>query len=199
MCRENDWDLSSWDICNGVSCGGSANTENGGADPLAALKTFAASGSADRPSLMVLKNFHRFLGNAEIVQTLAEQIQSGKHTRNFYVILSPKTDIPIELEKLFVVLEHRLPGKEQLEAIARGITEGDELPADSELTQVLDAASGLTRYEAENAFSLSIIREGQINPSTVQAIEKPDSEKVRACSHFTRVNPDLSSSAAWTR
>jgi hypothetical protein len=39
--------------------------------------------------------------------------------------------IPTELEKQFVVLEHQLPGREQLEAIARGIaTEGDELPED---------------------------------------------------------------------
>ncbi len=126
---------------------------------------------------MVLKNFHRFLGNAEIVQTLAEQIQLGKHTRNFYVILSPQTEIPIELEKLFVVLEHRLPNKEQLEAIARGITEGDELPGSNELGKVLDAASGLTRYEAENAFSLSIIREGQIKPSTVQQLKSQTLKK----------------------
>ncbi len=43
LCRENDWDLSSWDICNGVSHGSSADTEQDGSDPLAALKTFAAS------------------------------------------------------------------------------------------------------------------------------------------------------------
>ena len=98
-------------------------------------------------------------------------MQAGKHTRNYYVVLSPKAEGKIELEKLYVVWEHRLPSKEQLEEIACGITEESELPAGTELHQVLDAASGLTRYEAENTFGLSIIREGQIRPATVQQMK----------------------------
>ena len=53
-------------------------------------------------------------------------------------------------------LEHDLPGRDQLEQIARGIaTEEGELPEGDGLTAVLDAAAGLTRFEAEDAFSLS--------------------------------------------
>src|SRR5690606_13612991 len=32
---------------------------------------------------------------------------------------------------------------------------------------VLDASSGLTRYEAENAYSLSLVRHGSIEPSAI--------------------------------
>jgi hypothetical protein len=112
------------------------------------------------------------------VQTVAEQIQRGKHTRNFIVVLSPQTEIPIELEKLFVILEHRLPTEDKLEEIARGIaTEEDELPGSTELRSVLEAACGLTRYEAENAFSLSIVREGKINAQTVQQLKSQTLKK----------------------
>ena len=91
------------------------------------------------------------------MQALARQIALGKQNRTFVVILSPVVPIPIELEKLFVVIEHELPGREQLEEIARGVaTEDGELPDGPELDSVLDAAAGLTRYEAENAFSLSL-------------------------------------------
>ncbi len=107
----------------------------------------------DGTAILVLQNFHRFLQSAEIVQALARQTTLGKQNRTFVVILSPVVQIPIELEKLFVVLEHELPSREQLAEIARGIaTEDEELPDGSELETVLDAAAGLTRHEAENAF-----------------------------------------------
>ena len=64
---------------------------------------------------------------------------------------------------MFVVIEHDLPNRQQLEEIARGIaTEDGELPAGADLQMVLDAASGLTRMEAENAFSLSLVRKQRI-------------------------------------
>ncbi len=50
------------------------------------------------------------------------------------------------------------PDREQLEQIARGIaTEPGELPDEAGLAAVLDSAAGLTRYEAEGAFSLSLL------------------------------------------
>src|SRR6185369_4100305 len=52
---------------------------------------------------------------------------------------------------------------EQLTEIARGIaTDEGELPSGVELDRVLDAAAGLTRYEAEGAFSLSLVRHGRL-------------------------------------
>ncbi|QDT87402.1 AAA family ATPase [Gimesia chilikensis] len=84
------------------------------------------------------------------------------------IIIAPVVYLPAELEKLFVVLEHYLPGREQLAEIAREIaTEPGELPADPELAAVLDAASGLSRFEAEGAFSLSLVREGRISPEAI--------------------------------
>ena len=65
----------------------------------------------------------------------------------------------VELEKPFVVLEHDLPGRDQIASIAHGVaTEPGELPEGAGLAAVLDAAAGLTRVEAENAFALSLVR-----------------------------------------
>ena len=122
----------------------------------------------DSSALLVLPNFHRFLQSAEIVQALAHQIQQGKENRTFIVILSPVVQIPVELEKQFVVIEHDLPDRPQLEQIARGIaTESDELPEGEDLLKLIDAAAGLTRFEAEGAFSLSLVREGKLTPQTI--------------------------------
>ena len=102
----------------------------------------------------------------------------GKQNRTFIVILSPVVQIPAELEKQFVVIEHELPGREQLTEIARGIaTEQGELPADLELERVLDAAAGLTRYEAEGAFSLSLVRHGKLRADVALGTEVPDAKE----------------------
>ena len=62
------------------------------------------------------------------------------------------------MEKAFTVVEHELPGRTQLEEIARGVaTEPGELPAGAELDRLLDAAAGLTRIKAENAFGPCVV------------------------------------------
>ena len=114
-------------------------------------------------TLVVLVNFHRFLQSAEVVQALARQVVEGKQTRTIFLVLAPVVRIPIELEKLFTVVEHELPDREQLAEIARGVaTEPEELPEGAEFERMLDAASGLTRYEAESAFSLGLVRERRL-------------------------------------
>ena len=167
LCAEQNWQLATWNIDTGLAIGQSGDNEQTPTDPLAAIRMLR-SATGDTATLLVLSNFHRFLNSAEIVQALAEQLVAGKQTRAFVVVLAPVVQIPIELEKLFVVLEHQLPDREQLHEIATGIAaEDDELPTGSELDTVLDAASGLTRYEAENAFSLSLIRHGRITSEAV--------------------------------
>ena len=170
LCHEENWRLASWDIDRGLRLPGQppGSTAASGGDPLAAIRALNSLAGDDTSVLLVLPNFHRLLNSAEVVQALAHQIVSGKQNRTFLVVLSAIVQVPVELEKLFVVLDHDLPSREQLEQIARGIASGDgELPSGSELQTVLDAASGLTRYEAEGAFSLSVARHGRITNETL--------------------------------
>ena len=167
LCRAENWRLATWDIDRGLSVAGQ-EAETSGADPLSAIRAVSALADPKGTALLVLDNFHRFLNSAEVVQALVRQIASGKQNRTFLLVLSPVVQIPIELEKLFVVLEHELPDRDQLEAIARGTaTEPDDLPGDADLDQIIDAASGLTRYEAEGAFSLSIARHGRLSADVI--------------------------------
>lgn len=169
VCQTEQWRLATWDIDAGLSVGGAATDSAAtGQDPLAAIRTLGTLASPDGTAVLVLQNFHRFLQSAEIVQALVRQIMTGKQSRTFIVILAPVVQIPVELDKLFVVIEHELPGRVQLAEIARGIgTEPGELPDGPQLETLLDAASGLTRHEAEAAFSLSLVRHARIAPDAV--------------------------------
>ena len=144
------------------------DVDTGGSDPLAAIRAVNSLATPEGTAILVLQNFHRFLQSAEIVQSLVQQIIAGKQNRTFVVILAPVVQIPIELEKLMIVIEHELPSREQLAEIARGVaTEAGELPDDADMAAVLDAAAGLTRYEAEGAFSLALVRQGRLRPQEI--------------------------------
>lgn len=169
MCRENNWRLATWDIDQGLRVLGGENLDvDQGADPLSAIRAMRALASDDTAAIVVLRNFHRFLNSAEIIQALARQIAEGRNSRTIYLILSPVVQLPIELEKMFVVVEHPMPTRQQLLEIAEGVaTEDGELPAGEELEAVLDAAMGLTRLEVENAFGLSLVRNQAIRPDSI--------------------------------
>jgi len=163
LCQTESWQFGHWDIDQGLRVAGQAVED--GQDPLSAVKSAAAMG--EEASILVLENFHRFLGSPEIIQALASQLHAGKQTSSIIVVLAPVVELPPELEKMFIAIEHSLPGRDQLREIAEatGVEQG-ELPEGRELEQVLDAASGLTRSEAESAFSLSLVRHGKITPET---------------------------------
>jgi hypothetical protein len=171
LCQQQSWSLATWDIGAGLQHPDTTHEDETAAttqDPVAAIRAINALATPDGAALLVLQNFHRFLGSAEIVQEVARQIARGKQNRTFLVVLAPLVQIPAELERLFIVVDHELPDRTQLEHIARGIaTEEGELPAGLELANVLDAAAGLTRFEAEGALSLSLIRYGRLEPSAI--------------------------------
>lgn len=175
LCHEQRWSLATWDVDRGLSIRGETDTTTALAsttDPLAAIKTLGTLGSPDGAVLLVMRNFHRFLGSPEIIQALDSQLAAGRQTRAILVVLAPVVQIPIELEKTFVVLEHDLPDHRQLAMIASGIaTEQGDFAGGDELRAVLDAAAGLTRREAEDAFSLSPVRHNQLAPDVLWEIK----------------------------
>jgi hypothetical protein len=166
LCRERQWQLARWNLETGLDVAGETAAESVG-DPLSAVRWAERLATPEGAGLLVLENFHRFLGSAEIVQALARQIELGKRLRTCVVVLAPQTALPIELQKLFVTLVHPLPDRGQLEQVLRELAAEEEIPAGARLVELLDAAAGLSRYEAEGAFSLSLIRQGTLEPETI--------------------------------
>lgn len=168
LCREQSWQLGQWNIDQGLRTGVALIEE--ASDPLSAVKSAGRIGEGT--SILVLENFHRFLALPDIVHALAGQLHAGKQTRSIIIVVAPVLELPPELEKRFVVVEHALPDRDQLRKIAEelAIDEG-ELPEAAELDQLIDAASGMTRSEAESAYSLSLVRSGRLLPTTVRDLK----------------------------
>lgn len=162
LARERDLVLLRWNLDAGL-VGVTGETEVGAArDPVSAVRALQSL-TDERSTLLMLENFHRFIDSPEICQALQTQLLLGKQWGRHIVVLSPVVKLPAELERQFVVLRHPLPTKEQLREIAASlVSEDDALLTDSAAHQLIDAASGLTRAEAESAFSLSLVRHGHL-------------------------------------
>jgi hypothetical protein len=175
LCRRENWRLGVWNCDSGVqfpiqqiAIPGVTETQ----DPLAVVRALPQVAQGAGSTIMLFENLHRFLGSVELIQAVSRQIHAGKHNRVFLVVLAPVTQIPAELDKLFVTVDHELPDHAQLEEIARGVaTQDGELPNDEDLAQVIEGAAGLTGSEAENAYSLSLVRHGTLKAETLWEIK----------------------------
>jgi hypothetical protein len=181
LCRAESWRLGTWDCDRGmtfpfepIQMPGVTDSQ----DPLAVVRSLPQIANGSGTTLVAFENLHRFLGAPDIIQALSRQLHAGKQTRCFVVVLAPDIQIPVELEKLFTVVDHELPGQAQLEKIAREIaTQENELPEGDDLTRVIEAAKGLTASEAENAYSLALVRHGTLEPETLWEIKSQQLKK----------------------
>jgi hypothetical protein len=171
LARRKKWKLAVWDVAAGlrIPADGTFHGEAMPGDPLAVLRAVPSLADDKGTALVLLHNFHKFFNNPEAIQTAFGQLVAGKQQRTFLVVLAAVVQIPVELEKLFVVLEHSLPDRGQLERIASELTSDkpEDMPKGNDLQRVLDAATGLTRYECEGAFALSLSRHNSIRPDVV--------------------------------
>ncbi|MDP2663656.1 MAG: AAA family ATPase [Dehalococcoidia bacterium] len=142
---------------------------DGETDPLAAIqKVMGAEG------VFTLVNFHRFLEDPEMVQTIKDVIQVGKSAGQTLVLVSNIWKIPEELTDDLSRLDFELPGRDLLEERIDYVLDGAEgtpRPSEAETNRIVEASMGMTTWEAENAFSLAIIQSGVIDPEVV-AMEK---------------------------
>ncbi len=168
LCRAENWSLMTWDVAQGLKGSGDAGAVSEIVDPIGAVKALSAITNDDTPTILVLRSYHRFVGSGEVVAEVARAVTQGKIHRKFIVILSPVVQLPPELERLFVVVDHEPPTRSELQELLASIATGEnEMPEGQQLDSVLDAAAGLTRFEAENAFSLSLVRHGSVRADAI--------------------------------
>jgi ATP-dependent 26S proteasome regulatory subunit len=174
VAEERQWGFDVWDIDRQLY---SAAAPAPG--PLQALR-YLDQPQTKQTTLMVLKNFHRFLGNPEVLQALANRVVQGKGEGKHIIIVSPVLQLQPEVEKLFTVVHHELPDVEQLTTLCNELFTEDSAfakPSTQEVNNVVDASRGLTRQEAENAYALSLVRNNKLSPDTIWGIKAQTLEK----------------------
>jgi hypothetical protein len=164
--REQQLRVVHWNLDTGLRSIQGEELTAEASDPLSALRALTHIGG-EQPSLLLLENFHRFVDSAEICQAMLTQLQLGKQLGRHLLVLSPLVKLPQELERQFVVLQHALPDREQLWEIAQSLIDDPDSYGAAEQSRLLDSAAGLTRLEAESAYSLSLVRHGRLTSEEI--------------------------------
>ena len=127
-------------------------------------------------------NMHLYLDHQQfrqVIQALKNNVLNFKTQDISLVVVSPVVNIPVELERDFVLLEYALPTEEELESILQRVegftkspnnVDGYQVPEDKR-PLVVQSARGLTEREAEDAFSLSYVLNKEIQFEDVGRIK----------------------------
>jgi AAA+ superfamily predicted ATPase len=137
-------------------------------DPLAALEAVEA---IEGDCLVLLRDFAALLEDRDpvLVRKLRDTLRHAKASGKLLLLLGVWKPLPPELERELTRLDLALPGPDLLgELLDQLLANAGIAPPPPEIREaVIRAATGLTTMEAENAFALSVIESGTIQPSLV--------------------------------
>ena len=123
-------------------------------------------------SILFLKDFHHYCKKDIISRQIKNLITPFRAVGKVLVILSHTVDIPPEFEKEITVINFKLPDVNHLRIVLKGVCEAAssperECPYPKDDEAILKASLGMTAFEAENTFSLSIIEEKKFDVSVI--------------------------------
>ncbi|MBN2209085.1 MAG: AAA family ATPase [Candidatus Coatesbacteria bacterium] len=177
-----------WTITRGVHDGGSSHLtpqkENKSTkDPLSVLQWVF---DQKDPSLVLLKDFHPFLKDPEIIRKLRDLFAFLKSSFNTLLIMSSQDFLPPELEKEITQIEFGLPGQAELMQLlnetikdVNASTELNIKPREETKEKIAQAAQGLTLLEAENVFARSIVTGGRLDDDDIPSILEDKKQIIR--------------------
>lgn len=187
-----NYGLHFWSVVDGL-IDVKAKTVNSANDPLEALE---AVKNLSEKSVVLLKDFHLFLAepNPILLRKLKDTLLHTKLKQKLLVVLGCRLCLPPELEHELTVVEFKLPGPVELRGVLGGIMESAGIKSLEIETRekAVEAASGLTTIEAENAFALSVAETKTITPSII-AREKAQAVKKNGLLEIVEVKETLNS------
>ena len=165
---DNEAALYSWSVTQGRHCVGTNQ-----ADELDEITVLSAVADMPTGSILLLRDYHFYFADANpvLIRTFKDALAQAKGRGIGIIIISGILKLPDELAKSITVLDFELPDHAALKTVLELICASNTdtaMPEAEELEAILDAASGLTTPEAEDAIALSLVEEGRIVPAVLQ-------------------------------
>ena len=163
-----DYQLHAWS-CTSGRIDTRAGKAHGEQDPTEVLQAIHAM---PEKTILLLRDFHLFIKDANplIYRMVKDALLHAKTANKTIIVLSPVLELPLELSKLFAVEEFKLPTRDELTIVLHNLCASigrENAPSGTELDSIMDASMGLTTTEAEDAYALSLIEDGNFNPSII--------------------------------
>lgn len=192
VARQAGYSLYAWSVTDGL-----VNTQDGSVRPAnEPMEAIAAISELGENAIVLLRDFHLFLEDANpvLLRALKDELARSKTQGRCLIVVGCRQILPPELEREFVVLDFALPGKPELEQVVAGICESAKAakPKGEVLDAILEAATGMTCAEAENALALSLVETKSLDPVRI-AREKALSVKKSGILELVEDLPSLAS------
>lgn len=163
VAKQTKFGLFAWSITEGIaSIEKEPKTIADTQEPFAMLKAFD---SLPNKSILLARDFHMILEdkNPVVYRKLKDSLVLAKNDNRVIVVVGCRLQLPAELEKEITVLEFALPDRAQLRSVMESICKSAKVALNEDIADTfIDAATGLTTTEAENAFALSIVETKEI-------------------------------------
>jgi len=162
----------SWDMVSGLKDHATGQVTSC-PTPVKVLQTIS---TMKEGTVIFLKDFHKFLGNIEVLRSVKNLIPVLKASDKHIVFISPVVQIPVELEKDVTVLPFALPTVEELMKVAEKMVKDNDMKIEIN-KQIVSVGKGLTLQEAENAMARSLVEtknftRGILEDEKLQVIKK---------------------------
>ena len=141
-------------------------------DPLEALQQLYGLFAVTNPRHVVLLRdvqLHLDQNDPLLVRRLKDTLRLAKANGHAVLLLGCRLKLPPELDHEFTQVDFNLPDPAQLGIVLDGIVASASLEASDDASReaALQSALGLTTTEAENAFALSVVETGGIDPTVI--------------------------------
>jgi len=163
-----------WSVTTGLKRFGSLSAIYDSQPPLKALNNV---GAMPGEGLFLFKDLHRFFDKPEIVRKLRDLAPSFKMDRRVIVLSAAQLTLPAELQTLAGTFTLDLPSAEELKAIAGRVVADlsrrrpvrmDLAPDDFD--RLVERMKGFTELEAERAITKTVLRDGALSRSGLEAM-----------------------------
>jgi len=198
IARAQRKNLAVWTATDGMRtievASGLREASDGGRKPLEALNAVLQDA---QPCIYVLKDFHPYLQDPVVVRQLRDLCHALRRSYKTVVFLSPKLELPFELQKSVTVIDLPVPGRQVMEALldelARDVTQAGTAtvnlaPADRD--RLVTAVLGLTLDEAERVFSQALVRDAKLDASDIEAVVSEKKQIIRKSGLLEYYDPE---------
>ncbi len=158
MC--DDWNFYVWDCIQGIRPAGKIQVLDDIKDPAEAISWL----SLHNDTVLIANNLHLFLEIPEVIQAIQNGVIRWKGIGCALIMVSPTITLTPEIEKYFTIIDLPLPDDNSLINLQKELCKSVNVNINKRAAR---AAKGLTEFEAETAFALSLIKKGYCSTQIV--------------------------------
>lgn len=154
------WRFFAWDCIQGIKDLNTQQIVEEQRDPVAAINWL----NGLRDTVLIVHNLHLFLEVPEIIQAIQNGITRWKSSGCALVIVCPSIVMKPEVEKLITIIDLPLPNDESLFTLQIDMGKTVNVKPNRKASR---AARGLTEFEAETAYALSLVKNGYFSTRVI--------------------------------